>query len=788
MKFTLNRVVHFYYLSVLVLFTSLFSYGVFKYWSAGILNIEFVSNLYDGTNRVKIVKDRNELDELKKNVDNDRIKEAMKVIGKIDQDIKDLKSIKSTEELKNFNENYAKLKTTVTNLQNTPELTSILTSVTAKVTTFESFVTEKKWPTLTRMATNLRTKTSQARFVSSGMYNFDRIVVLNQSINNDLEAMTNFTQSSGLAPDIKTAIINRIATIRKEAEGFNSYLEDHKQFGRTFKEFSNDYNNWFKLVEPEIALKKIQFEKSSQGLILAVVGIITFLVGAIILGVMINNYALKRGEEKTEQFVLSTIRDNLIPIESKDVANGSTTFKAEVTKYHDYIHRRMTFGSIFQEAMPFASILLDSNLNLVWGNSHFYEEWKLENFKDEDDTLTWDFLQRFTNLEDNSSILSALRLSKNGSYKIQVKTTSMDNSLPYEMHVAPVEYAAQKRIMIIFYPLKEVDVLLKKEREAIITPVTEAINAQKTGSISPEFRTERRILAEKAGVSTLFKNVFEYVDQKEIELDAKNLEIEKLEGTIDQQRNTINEMRKSVVGSFETQRSSVDEYNRFKANVSALIDSRDQIEEQMKFTISATRELYKDQNKIVSVAEKAEQSVDDYIKSLKTITGLKAEFKDLRSSVEDFKTRIVQVLDQLLVFQNHEGDTLKIDQFLGKIKIEMKGFEKILYDFNQVVTQLDVTVTKIDMMVEGRERIDLNAIKLRMDNMKNTLDNVQFSTSKLTQTTHAKDDELVHSLKILVSNLKAEMKRVDEMCKITGLTEEHLQVISPKNNQAESRA
>jgi archaellum component FlaC len=64
----------------------------------------------------------------------------------------------------------------------------------------------------------------------------------------------------------------------------------------------------------------------------------------------------------------------------------------------------------------------------------------------------------------------------------------------------------------------------------------------------------------------------------------------------------------------------------------------------------------------------------------------------------------------------------KIDQFLGKIKIEMKGFEKVLTSFNEVVTQLDVTVMKVDMMVESREHVDLDSIRYRIDNIKNNLE------------------------------------------------------------------
>lgn len=780
MKFTLNRVVHFYYAAVLIALTSAFSYGVFHYWGTGTLNIDFVSSLYDGTNKVKAVKDRNDVEEIKRLVENDRVKDAQKVLSRLDLDIKDLRLIKNPEEVNSFNENYTKLKNSLTALSSAPELSGLIAAVSNKVSSFESFVTEKKWPTLTRMATSLRTKTTQARIVTNGQYNIERINNLSQSINNDLEAMTNFTNSSGLAPDIKSAIINRIKTIRTEADNFNGYIDDHKNFAKIHKDFSTQYAAWFKLVEPEISLKKMQYEKSSQGLLLAIIGMITFFALSIVLGMMIYNYSVKAGAEKVEKLVLDTIKDDLIPIEQKRQNKFSPTFASELNKYHDYVHRRMTFGSIFQEAMPFASILLDSNLNLLWGNSHFFTEWKLENFKDEDNSLTWDFLQRFTNLEDNSSVLSALRLSNIGSYKIQVKTTSMEESIPYEMHVSPVEYAGQKRIMIIFYPLKEVDTFLKAQRDAIIHPIVNAVDAQIRGEITPEYRTEMRVTADKNNGGALFKKVFEYVDSKELELDAKNLEIERLEVELDSKNKVITELRRSVVESFETQRSSVDEYNKFKATVSSVIESRDLIEEQLRFTMNSSKELFRDQSKIVSLAEKADQSVDEYVRSLKTITGLKSEFKELKVSVEDFKSRIVQVLDQLLVFQNHEGDTLKIDQFLGKIKIEIKGFEKILFDFNQVVTQLDVTVTKIDLMVEGREKIDLSGIKARMETIKNNIDNAHFSSSKLAQSSHAKDEELIQSLKILVSNLKSEMKRIDQMCKATGLTEEHLKLISPR--------
>jgi hypothetical protein len=502
-----------------------------------------------------------------------------------------------------------------------------------------------------------------------------------------------------------------------------------------------------------------------------------------ILGLLIYNYSAKKGARLTEKLILETIKDGIIPVESKMTEVFSHSFNTEFDKYREYTHKRMAFGSIFQETMPFASILLDSNLNLIWGNTHFYEQWKLESFKDESDTLSWDFLQRFTNLANNSMMLNALRMNNPGVYKIDVKTNAMTTPLPYEMYISPVDFASQKRIMIIFYPLKELENKLEIERNFIINPLTEAIKSQLNGTLASEMKLSLRTTLESFGAIELYRVLFEYIGSVESKRDELTLEIDRLENDLSERSNLISDLRKLIVSSFESQRISMQDYNQLKTSVSAVLDSRDHLEDQLSFISNSTRELYKDQTKIFNLAATAEKNVDDYTKSIKNITGLKDEFKELKKTTDEFKARIIQILDQLLIFQNHDRteDVLRVDQFLGKIKLEMKGFEKILQNFNQVITQMDVTVTKLDMMLDSREVIELDPIRVRMENIKNNLENAQFSTSKISQTAHVKDEAMIKSLKSLVTNLKSEMRRVDEMCKISGLTPEYLDAIAPEN-------
>lgn len=784
MRFTHGKVIHLYYFTALIAITAMFAYGIKYYWEIGLLNIDYVSTLYDGTSKVKAVKERNDLEEIKKFIDGDRIKEANKLFTRLETDIKELKAIKGIDEKSLFDEKMRVVKQSLVAFQSSPELSSIINSLNSKVSVFEEFVIEKQWPTISKMTTNLRLKLSPSRLMTGGMYNFERTQNLVLSVNNDLEAITNFTEASGLQPDIKNAIVNRMKSMKSEALALGAYVDSHTKFNREYKEFSDGFNSWFRQVEPEIAFKKIQFEKSSQTIFYSLIIAFSVLAAFIVLGVVINSYSSRYSINKTEKLVIDTIKDGLLPVESKKLDNFSPSFMVEFDKYRDYAHKRMAFGSIFQEAMPFASILLDSNLNMVWGNSHFYEQWQLQNFKEDDESLSWDFLQRFTDLEDNSAILSALRMSAPGVYKLQVKSNTMAEAIPYEMFVSPVDYANQKRIMVIFYPLSESEKIVQSQKIAITGPLIKTLDLHLDEVMNTEKYNELRIESDKAGVGDLFSKINQYVEKSERTKDELNSEIENLLAKTNEHRALTSDMRKSLVSSFETQKVSIEKYTQFKSSVSLILDSREHLEEQFKFALNSSREMMKDQTKIFTAAEKAEKNVDEYIKSLKTITVLKGDFKELKNNVDDFKSKIIQTLDQLIIFQSHENDTQRIEQFLGKIKIEMKGFEKVLQSFNEVVTQLDVTVTKVDMMVESRERIDLDSVRYRIENIKNNLENIQFSASKISQSAHSKDEEMINSLKSLVINLKTEMKRINEMCKLTGMNQEHLEVITSNNQSA----
>lgn len=195
----------------------------------------------------------------------------------------------------------------------------------------------------------------------------------------------------------------------------------------------------------------------------------------------------------------------------------------------------------------------------------------------------------------------------------------------------------------------------------------------------------------------------------------------------------------------------------------SLFDSRDQVGDQFKLALENSRDLFKIQSDVFNVAVLAESNITSYEKSVRQITQQKVELKTLKNELEEYKSKVTQILDQLLVFQMNETDFGKLDQSLSKIKAEMRSFEKVLKQFTEISTNLDVAITKLDILLDSREMINLDEVSKKILDIKSNLENVQFTGQQLVAQSQAKDEELFSIVKKLVTNLKTEIRYSHEM-------------------------
>ena len=243
--------------------------------------------------------------------------------------------------------------------------------------------------------------------------------------------MEKVTESSVLSREDKNLILTKTKTLKTEIGMLGKYLKEYSKFQKDFKKSDKAYQTWFKGIEPEISLKRIQFERNSQNMLFSLIGVVALMFIFSVFGFFVYRMGESKNRKEVEGMIVHAVKEGILPTETNYEQSLSPESREEFDKYREYIHKRMSFGSIFQDAMPFSSILLDSNLNMVWANGLFYDHWSLGEYKNSDESLTWDFLQRFTNLGENDPVLSAVKDDVAGIYNIQVKTKTDDESLPF---------------------------------------------------------------------------------------------------------------------------------------------------------------------------------------------------------------------------------------------------------------------------------------------------------------------------------------------------------------------
>ena len=763
MRLTFEKTLQVFYLSTLLIFTGLFAYGVKYYWQNGLINTEYVSNLYDASNRVKSVKDRDDARELLKYINGDRLKEAQLKFKRIESDVKDLKLVKSIDSGNPLEAELKKISAELNNIQNRPDINTIINRLTTSVTGFENFVSDNNWPTISRMTRNLRMKLSPSRLMINGMYSLDRIVTLNETVANDLEALTNFVKASDLKPDVVTALVNRLKVLKADAENLQGYVEERKSINGVVTSFTKNFNSWFKTVEPEISLKKMQFEKSSNTIIFSLVGAFTFLIASFISGIFVYNFVKKRNVGKIEKIIVETLKEKIIAVEAKPSKDFSPEFNLEITKYREYVHKRMSFGAIFQESIPFATIILDSELGLVWGNKNFYEEWQLQNFKEDGDSLNWEFLKRFTDITDVSILQKAFDSQEVFSQIISVKTNSMSESVPFDMYVTSVDYAGEKRVVITFYPETKKVEALRVQKENLLAPLNELLDLQLKEELTTDLKNEIKEKALSAGSEETYLKSCQFIEKVEQMTDELHSELEIYETKLSEETQMNEDLKKKLSNTIELQRESIALYSVLRDSFLSLFDSRDQVGDQFKLALENSRDLFKIQSDVFNVAVLAESNITSYEKSVRQVTQQKVELKTLKNELEEYKSKVTQILDQLLVFQNNDNDSGKLDQSLSKIKAEMRSFEKVLKQFTEISTNLDVAITKLDILLDSREMINLDEMSKKILDIKSNLENVQFTGQQLVAQSQSKDEELFSIVKKLVTNLKTEIRYSHEM-------------------------
>jgi len=791
--FKLTRTTYRFHSFLLVLCIAATGFGIWHFWKKGPANIENITMIFEASTNLDKLKNNDDIKYVKIQVGNDRSREAIKTLIRLERDVKKLEFL--TEESENNVSITTNLKDTrkaLDQMITLPNLSSILNVLYSRVQGFEGFVVANNWRTLTRVSRRMMAELKPVRLRKPGVLTESKIASLVRTINRDLKMMEKVTTGSVLSTSDKELILARTSTLRTEVVMLEKYLESLRNFKKSFSVLDTSYSGWLKSIEPEISLQLIKFENNSRMMLFGLGGLLLALVFGSAAGFYINRREDRERKSRVEDFVIDVIKDGIIPVSSRNVKGMSKQFHEDLDKYREYVHRRMSFGAIFRDSLPFSSLILDSNLHVVWGNNEFFQAWGIEMEEGRESNINWDFLSQFTNLGENDPVMSALKEGVSGIYQIQVSGREKKESLPYEMYVSPVEYAGQSRIVIFFYPLKSVEETLSHQMKSVVGPVTRTLESMSNESYDEDFREKVRKDFEIAGISELYQRFNDYHGKIVTARDGYLSEIERLENELYDQYKAIDDIKLTLGEGFRNFKKGQSSITEVRDQVVTQVELRTELVDCYRKTVDCAKELFREEESLFETCIRLSDDLRENESAFDIMVQIKDRFKGLKQEVNDFKVNLMQSLEQSIVLQRVDGIDMRVEQSLSRLKSDIKGFDKILSEFNKASTQLDVSLSKVGLLLERAERPDLNVAKVNYVDRKETIEDEMFQMGRLSENGTKLDEETVNSLKeffkdylVLKDSFKKLALLVDESTRGRGSDEVMLPNEPPKDETKE---
>ncbi|TNF28393.1 MAG: hypothetical protein EP319_09090, partial [Deltaproteobacteria bacterium] len=188
--FKLTRTTYRFHTFIILLSLAATGFGIWHFWKKGPANIENITMIFEASTNLDKLKNSDDIKYISIQVGNDRSREAIKTLMRLERDVKKLDFLAEGE-----NENSEIIKS----LQGTrkaldemitlPNLSSILNVLYSRVQSFEEFVVSNNWRTLTRVTRRMMAELKPVRLRKPGVLTDSKIGSLIRTINRDLAMM-----------------------------------------------------------------------------------------------------------------------------------------------------------------------------------------------------------------------------------------------------------------------------------------------------------------------------------------------------------------------------------------------------------------------------------------------------------------------------------------------------------------------------------------------------------------------------------------------------------------------
>lgn len=742
----LNR---YYQVSFILIMASILG-AIFYFWKLGFIDGSRGKELHKASFTFETLQE----DHLTKNLNTlikaQNYKAAIERIELYEKQANYVNSILVHDSYKKSVKEIGKVKEEIANLISTPKTAKVLSVFKEKMGKFNDFVKENNWRTLTRMSDRV------VGLINSVSSSQDLKPTVKKIVS-DFDEMEKITENSVLSRKDKSEIISRISNLKVEMNMLEKYNRLKGKLKQQMLNFKDAQLDWFENIGPELSMQKLQVERMGRYYLMGMLGALLLTTFFYLIGLMVSKRVNKTSQSQLEDMIEALVNEKIINQQEYDREDESVTetFKNYIAQTSDYVNKRMSFGTIFQEALPFSSIMLDKNLKVDWANKQFSEDWKITQEEITKDYMSWDYLNKLTNIGYDDPVLEALKHNVAGIYQIQVRPDQNSEVKPYEMFVSPVRYNNEKKIMLFFYPLTSIEQTIKDQAKSILNPIQKTIIHLKERTFDQVDLNQLRSEYEIGGIQNML-DPFIQLDEA-LEEDKKELtqKISTLYQEIEDLESIQDELMAMNAHAFRNSKGQIDYLKDFKKGVIDLSSTSKNLNGMGFGIYQDLKATFEDFERKALDLKTLSESYSEVIESVPNFDKVKDELKDSKTTTLEAKSKLAHDLSDLVHFKKKIASPEAIRKFqeiYNKIAHDFNLLDTNLVQLSKKIIQLEISLSKTQMLFNNAQKT-VNGVDTKLD--KNQLHNRAIELKNYETELRLKENAISEAEELIISSLQS---------------------------------
>lgn len=739
----------------LMICVGIISYATYSYWQNGSMNVDSGLMVHEASLIASDISNSKITEQIKSHVTRNNFRNASDILDRLEMKISLIQGVKKSNQVVKIKELGTTVKEKISSLSSFPPTSNLISIFYDKVLKYNQFVEENNWKTLSRVSSEIVSLTVKLTPISFET-NARHIRLIEQEVAN----IKTIVSSSILTPENKALNNLRIKAFEHELSLLKKYVTEQKDFIVSFDSYNDEIEKWIKTISPELHLKKSNLSTNGKeffSLLMLVSGIV---IGLFLVSLFFIKKYMKRAQKKIEADFELMVNKYLVSYPFQADSNLTTSMEKSLKSFNYYFHKRMGLGNIFQDSLPFAAILLDQNMRVIWANNMFAKTWDLDEAELTNELFSWDYLVRFTDIEGNDPVVKAFKTKDIGIYTIHLRLTQDSAPIPFQMHVRPLEYHNQNRIMLYFCPLKEVDEKLSNQLEKIRTPVLKSLDSILLDSANAQFTDEVAAIYEEAGIGDIFDQLVTVNEDVVTERRQLTNKISSLEQNIlkltEEKNNLIDKQEKSL----EIQQSNIYLLKQMKEHFLLQHENVEKVKFLDAELIETNQNNIENYRKLLKLANELSTALIENAGPIDEMIKIKEEIRTVKQEVIISRQKIYNSVDQGILFKNialNSIDSEKLDHCLSKIRNEVYHLEKNLLLLEKKISGLEVHLSKAqilssDLVRSFSHKEEFNSTVLDHSDQKTC--EIENEAKQVFQSISGIEEEIVLDLKEVFENIK----------------------------------